>query len=67
MHSELPNHDSQTVLALSLLVLRVLAYDHDTAFTLDYLALLADWLHRRSYFHYEHPFLVAAATILTAR
>ena len=39
------------VLALSLLVLRVLADDHDLAFSLNDLALLADLLYRRLHFH----------------
>ena len=38
-------------LALTLLVLRVLADDHDFTLALDYLALLAHGLHGRSYFH----------------
>ena len=37
--------------ALTLLVLRVLADDHDTALALDDLALLADGLNGRSHFH----------------
>ena len=37
--------------ALTLLVLRVLADDHDAALALDDLALLADGLNRRSNFH----------------
>ena len=39
-------------LALLLLVLRVLADDHDTALALDDLALLADRLDRRSNLHF---------------
>ena len=37
--------------ALSLLVLRVLADDHDLAFSLDDLALFADLLYGRFHFH----------------
>ena len=37
--------------ALSLLVLGVLADDHDLAFSLDDLALLADLLNGRFHFH----------------
>ena len=47
------------MLALSLLVLGVLANDHDAAFTTDNLALLAHGLHGRSYFHSSKPFLSA--------
>ena len=39
------------LLALSLLVLGVLANNHDFALALDDLALLAHRLHGRSYFH----------------
>ena len=43
--------------ALSLLVLRILADDHDVAVALDDLALVADFLHGRFYFHcYDQPF-----------
>ena len=41
--------------ALLLLVLRVLADDHDFTLALDYLALLAHGLHGRSYFHVNKP------------
>ena len=37
---------------LALLVLGILADDHDPAFSLDNLALIAHRLHRRSYFHF---------------
>ena len=43
--------DPLRTLALLLLVLRVLADDHDAALALDDLALLADGLNRRSNFH----------------
>ena len=43
------------MLALSLLMLGVLANDHDTAFTTDHFALLAHGLHGRSYFHVNKP------------
>ena len=39
--------------ALALLVLRVLADNHDTALALDDLALFADGLHGRSHFHVD--------------
>ena len=39
------------MLALSLLMLGVLANDHDAAFAADNLALFAHGLHGRSYFH----------------
>ena len=43
--------------ALSLLVLRILANDHDAAFALDDLALLTDRLYRRTYFQDYFSFL----------
>ena len=49
-------------LALALLVFRILANDHNTALALDDLALLADFLDRRSDFHSNnHAFPVPAA------
>ena len=39
-------------LALALLVLGVLTNDHDLPLALDDFALLANFLHRRSYFHF---------------
>jgi hypothetical protein len=42
--------------ALLLLVLRVLADNHDAAFALDNLALFANGFHTRSYFHGGSPF-----------
>ena len=44
--------------ALLLLMLRILANDHDATLALDYLALLADGFHGRSYFHGAPPKLV---------
>ena len=44
------------VSALLLLVLRVLADNHDAAFALDDLALFANGFHTRSYFHGGSPF-----------
>jgi hypothetical protein len=41
---------------LLLLVLGVLADNHDAAFALDYLALFANGFHTRSYFHGGSPF-----------
>ena len=46
-------------LTLALLVLRILANDHDTAFTTNDLALLAHGLHGRSYLHKFVTFLSA--------
>ena len=44
-------------LALSLLVLRIFADDHNAAVAANDLALLAHWFDRRSYFHcYDHSF-----------
>ena len=43
------------MLALSLLVLGVLANDHDTAFAANDLTLLAHGLHGRSYLHSLKP------------
>ena len=43
------------LLALLLLMLRVLADNHDAAFALDDLALFAHGLHGRSYFHVNKP------------
>ena len=43
------------MLALSLLVLRILTNDHDTAFAANNLALFAHGLHGRSYFHSLKP------------
>ena len=45
-------------LALTLFVLGVLANDHDAAFALDDLALLANGLNGRSYFHLKLPPLI---------
>ena len=43
--------------ALALLMLRVLANDHDAAFALDNLALFADGLHARTDLHFDiHSF-----------
>jgi hypothetical protein len=42
--------------ALLLLVLGVLADNHDAAFAFDDLALLANGFHTRSYFHGGSPF-----------
>ena len=42
--------------ALLLLVLRVLADNHDAAFALNDLAFLANGFHTRSYFHGGSPF-----------
>jgi hypothetical protein len=44
------------LLALLLLMLRVLADNHDAAFALNDLALLANGFHTRSYFHGGSPF-----------
>ena len=43
------------MLALSLLMLGVLANEHETAFAANDLALLAHGLHGRSYFHDKPP------------
>ena len=43
--------------ALLLLVLRVLADNHDAAFAFDDLAFLANGFHTRSYFHGGTPFV----------
>ena len=51
------------MLALSLLMLGVLANDHDTAFAANDLALFAHGLHGRSYFHSSKPFLSAVCVI----
>ena len=51
------------MLALSLLMLGVLANDHDAAFAADNLALFAHGLHGRSYFHSSKPFLSAVCVI----
>ena len=51
------------MLALSLLMLGVLANDHDAAFAADNLALFAHGLHGRSYFHSSKPFLSAVGVI----
>ena len=51
LHGGIPPADQKKLSALSLLVLGVLADDHDLAFSLDDLALLADLLNGRFHFH----------------
>ena len=51
-------HPGLCRLTLALLVLGVLADDHDAALALDDLALLAHGLNRRSDFHYISSYLL---------
>ena len=54
----IPNSEFRIILALALLVLGVLADNHDFAVALDYLALLAHGLYGRSDFHCISSYLL---------
>ena len=57
---------SLILLTLSLLVLRILADDHDRTLALDHFALFADRFYRRSYLHNTLPAALRAQNSLTS-